>query len=72
MIKIEEKLSKQSIARLDIEDKSINLLKDGKIKNLGQLCDRSRVDLKKLKLDENMIEIIESELQLIGLNLKNS
>ena len=64
---MEDKLIKQNIDRLDISDNAIKILKDNKIITLGQLCKKSKSDLKK-------IEILQCDIRKIGtgLNLKNS
>lgn len=66
-----EKLKQQNIQRLDINDNTIEKLKQSKIINIGQLCKKSKTDLKKMNLLQNEISKIEIELQLLGLNLKN-
>ena len=58
---MEEKISKQNIDRLNISDNSIK-----------QLCKKSKNDLRKLDIVQFDIKKIETELQLLGLNLKNS
>ena len=72
MIKVEEKISKQNIDRLNISDNSIKILKNNKIITIGQLCKKSKNDLRKLDIVQFDIKKIETELQLLGLNLKNS
>lgn len=69
---MEDKLNNQSINRLDIGDNAIKILNDNKIITIGQLCKNSKSDLKKLKIEQSDIKKIETELQLLGLNLKNS
>lgn len=69
---MEEKISKQSIDRLDIGDNAINILKENNIKTIGQLCKKSKSDLKKLYIEQFEVNKIDIELQLLGLNLKNS
>lgn len=69
---MEEKISKQSIDRLDICDNAINILKENNIKTIGQLCKKSKSDLKKLYIEQFEVNKIDIELQLLGLNLKNS
>lgn len=69
---INEKYDEQSIRRLDIKDEILNKLEDKKINTLGKLCRRSKSDLKKVDLNQKEIEKVEIELQLMGLNLKNS
>lgn len=69
---IDQKLSIQSIERLNISDKALDVLKENDINNIGTLCERSKSDLKKLDLIQNEINKIDIELQLLGLNLRNS
>lgn len=69
---MEDKLNNQSINRLDIGDNAIKILNDNKIITIGQLCKNSKSDLKKSKIEQSDIKKIETELQLLGLNLKNS
>lgn len=69
---MDEKLQKQSIDRLDITDNAIEILKDSKIDTIGKLCKKSKSDLKKLNLTQNEINKTDIELQLLGLNLRNS
>ncbi len=64
---MEDKLIKQNIDRLDISDNAIKILKDNKIITLGQLCKKSKSDLKKIEILQCDIRKIET-----GLNLKNS
>ena len=68
-----EKLNKQSIIRLDIPDKIINILQSDNIMTLGELCKKSKKELKNnFNLNQNEIIKINTELQLLGLNLRNS
>lgn len=69
---MENKLLKQSIRRLDVKDNILQVLEENKINSLGKLCGKSKSDLKKLELTQNQINKIEVEMQLLGLNLKNS
>lgn len=69
---MEEKMLKQNITRLDIKDNLIDTLKENNINNIGELCKRSKKDLKHLGILSNQADKIEIELQLLGLNLKNS
>ena len=48
---MEDKLIKQNIDRLDISDNAIKILKDNKIITLGQLCKKSKSDLKKIEIE---------------------
>ena len=69
---MEEKMSKQSIDRLDISDNTLKVLKENNIKTIGQLCRKSKSDLRDFELVQFEISKIEIELQLLGLNLKNA
>lgn len=69
---MEEKLNKQNIERLDISDNAINILKSNSIKTIGQLRKKTRKDLKSYDMLQNDINKIEVELELLGLNLKDS
>lgn len=69
---MEEKMSKQSIDRLDISDNALKVLKENNIKTIGQLCRKSKSDLRNFELVQFEINKIEIELQLLGLNLKNA
>lgn len=68
---MDDKLSKQSIDRLDISDNTIKTLKDNNIKTIGLLCEKNKSDLRKLEILQFDIKKIETELQLLGLGLKN-
>lgn len=67
---MEEKMSKQKIERLDISDSAMNILKENKITTIGQLCKKSKTDLRDIQLVQNDVNKIEIELQLLGLDLK--
>lgn len=67
---MDEKISKQSIDRLDISNEANDILKKNKIITLGELCKKTKKELKELTLKQNDIKEIEKELQLLGLNLK--
>ena len=69
---LNDKYENQSINRLDIKDTIIKILENNKISTLGRLCRKSKTDLKKLDLTQNQVDTIEIQLQLMGLNLKNS
>ena len=69
---MEEKISKQSIERLDISDNVIKNLKANKITTIGQLCKKSKTDLKKIDIAQFEVNKIDIELQLLGLNLKGA
>lgn len=69
---MEEKIKNQSINRLDIKDSAIKVLNENKINTIGKLCNYSKNELRNIGLLPNETNKIEIELQLIGLNLKNS
>ena len=69
---MEEKISNQSISRLDISEHIIEILINSNIDTIGKLCKKSKTDLKKIGLLQNEANKIEIELELLGLNLKNS
>lgn len=69
-MKIEEKLAKQSINRLNISDNVIRILKANNINTLKDLCEKSKTYLKNIDLNQNDISTINIELQLLGLGLK--
>lgn len=69
---MEEKISNQSINRLDISEHIIEILINSNIDTIGKLCKKSKTDLKKIGLLQNEANKIEIELELLGLNLKNS
>ena len=74
-----EKYKVQSIDRLDISDNAINLLKQNNIETLGELCNKTKQELRQMQLmtDENMIyklgqnelDKIDEQLRWIGLYL---
>ena len=49
---MENKLINQNIERLDIKDNIINILKNNNITKIGQLCKKSRSDLKNIGLEK--------------------
>lgn len=70
---MEEKYQKQSINRFDfITEEKMNILKQNNIKTLGQLSNKTKTDLRKYGFENFEINRLEIELQLLGLNLKNS
>lgn len=64
------KILKQSIERIDIDVRIIDLLKENGIIMIKDLCSKSKADLKNLTLSFQEINKIQVELQLLGLNLK--
>lgn len=65
-----DKILKQSIERIDIDVRIIDLLKGNGIKTIKDICNKSKTDLKELTLSYQEINKIQVELQLLGLNLK--
>ena len=64
------KFLKQSIERIDIDVRIIDLLKENGIITIKDICSKSKTDLKNLTLSFQEINKIQVELQLLGLNLK--
>lgn len=69
-MKIEEKLAKQSINRLNVSDSVTGILKANSINTLENLCDKSKSFLKSIDIAQSDINKINIELQLMGLGLK--
>ena len=70
---MEEKYKKQSIERFEfISEDNLNKLKQENINTLGELSTKTRTDLKNYGFENVEINKIGIELQLLGLNLKNS
>lgn len=69
---MEQKLRNQSINRLDVNDNILNVLKEKEIDTIEKLCSKSKTDLKNIGLLPNESNKVELELQLMGLNLRNS
>lgn len=67
---MEEKFKKQYIQRLDIKEKTVNILNDQNINTLEDLCNTSRKDLQLMKISISEIEEIEKGLQLLGSSIK--
>lgn len=62
----------QSIDRLDVPTKTIDLLKKNEIEKIAQLCDKTKTYLKNLGLNSIEISKLEIELQLLGLNINSN
>lgn len=69
-MRIEEKLAKQSINRLDISDNVTGILKANNINTLENLCEKSKIYLKSIDISQSDISKINIELQLMGLGLR--
>ena len=68
-----QKYEKQNIERFTfLSDEKLDLLKDNKIKTLGQLSQNTRNDLRKIGFENFEIKKIEVELQLLGMALKEN
>ena len=62
-----EKYAKQSVDRLDISTKTIDILKYNKINTLGNLSKEQASSLEKMGLSQKDINNIQEELRLLGL-----
>ncbi len=70
---MEEKYKKQSIERFEfISEENLKKLKQDNVNTLGQLSNKTKSDLKNYGFNNFEINKIDIELQLLGLNLKNS
>lgn len=69
---MKEKINQQSIERLYISDRAIKIMNENNINTIGQLCKKSKSDLKKIEVLPNEINKIDIELQLLGLSLRGS
>lgn len=69
---MENKIREQSIDRLDVSCKTIEILKKNKITLIKQLSRKLKTDLKNLGLTANECNKLEVEMELFGLCLKNS
>lgn len=69
---VEVKLKNQNIRRLDIDDNTIGILEKENINDLGSLCKKTKTELRKMDISQNVVKQIETQLQLMGLNLKNN
>lgn len=61
----------QSIDRLDINQNNIELLKSQNLNTIWELVKCNKVDLENIGLLDKEMEQLETELQMLGLNLKN-
>ena len=69
---MESKYEKQSIDRfIFISEGNLTQMKNNNIRTLGELSKHSASDLKHMGIDEININQINSELNLLGLGLKN-
>lgn len=68
----ENKYYKQYVDRLDVHVNVIDKLKGNKITTLGALSNYKKSDLRNFGIDGTDINKIETELELLGLSLKDS
>lgn len=69
-MKVRDKILEQSIKNLNIKDNIIKILESNEIIILQDLCQKTKTDLKRLKLSQDEIDNIQIQLQLEGLNLR--
>lgn len=65
-----EKILKQNIEILNINNSTTNVLNENQLNQIGYLCKKSKTELKRLGLAQKEINKIQIELQLLGLNLR--
>lgn len=68
---MDERIEEQNIQGLKLNNSSIDILNKSKIKTIGQLCQKTKKDLRDIGIISNQINEIEVKLELVGLNLKN-
>ena len=69
---LESKYEKQSVDRFTfISDENLTNMKNNNIKTLGQLSNHTETELKNLGLNKSEITDLKSELNLLGMWLKN-
>lgn len=68
----ENKYYKQYVDRLEVNVNIIDKLKENKITTLGALSNYKKSDLRNFGIDGADINKIETELELLGLSLKDS
>jgi len=72
-VKTMQKHEIQNIERFTfLSDEKLNLLKDNKIKTLGQLSQNTRSNLRELGFENFEIKKIDVELQLLGMGLREN
>ena len=69
---MEEKIYNQNIIRLNMPQKVMDILNRKDISTIGELCSYSKSDLQKININGDEIKDISIQLQLMGLNLRNS
>lgn len=63
---------KQSVEKLLISNKAIEKLKENEIINISQLCEKSKLELKRAGIGLKDIRDIEMSLKLVGLDLRSN
>lgn len=69
-MKVSKSIGEQSVEKLLISNKAIEKLKKNEIINISQLCEKSKVELKKIGIGLKDIRDIEMSLQFAKLDLK--
>lgn len=69
---MKNKYLKQNIDRLDVPMQAINLLKESGIKEIEQLCNKTKTNLRNIGLNNAEINKLEIELQLLGLDINSN
>ena len=68
-----EKLKNQDIQKLSaLPEQVLNILQDNNISTIGELCGKRTTELKSIGIENKTVNKINTELQLLGLGLKNS
>ena len=68
----ESKYEKQSVDRFTfISDENLSAMKNNNIKTIGELSKHTELELKNLGLNKDEITNMKSELNLLGMWLKN-
>lgn len=70
--KVENEILKDNIQKIRLDKNMTKILYERNIKTLGDLCNQSKTDLRKINLQGSQIRDIEIKLQLNGLNLRNN
>ena len=69
-MKVNLEMLKQSINKLDIENNIVEIFYKNSIYEIGDLCNKSKTDLKKIGLKQNEINNVQIKLQLVGFNIR--
>ena len=69
---VESKYEKQSVDRFPfISDENLSAMKNNNIRTIGELSKHTELELKNLGLNKDEITNMKSELNLLGMWLKN-